>query len=499
MIKILDCTLRDGGYYTHWDFEEKLVETYLRTMSVLPIEYVELGYRSIPKQHYEGEFCYLPTSTLKKCKSLVGDKRLAVMVNLNDLRTVDVVKLLSPCVGFVDLIRFAVRPLDIAFAAEVSTIVRSMGFIVAVNIMYMSEWNSIPSFFNDLKLLRGKVDVVWMVDSFGAIFPDEIPSIVSKFKSELACPLGFHGHHNIELSFANSLKAVCSGCEYVDSTITGIGRGAGNLKTELLLTYLSKQNYIVDFYKLSNLVSEFQEMQNNYGWGTNLPYMISGANSLPQKDIMEMMNKRRYTVSSIVGILQHSSSKRKNDFRPWSYSFNEKVVLIGGGEMVTKHKSAILDFVKKKNVSIVFTSAKYVDMLDDLQDKDCCDICLIGQEGHKFEEHNITITKRMRFVVNQYLDIDTYVPECLLEQTFSLPVAQSELPFPDSPLAMALQLVGIREVLLIGFDGYPSSNQETYDLMVENQAIINAYKGKLVSLLPTNYKNVSTLSIYSYE
>jgi 4-hydroxy 2-oxovalerate aldolase len=498
MVKILDCTLRDGGYYTHWDFEEKVVEKYLKTMSMLPIEYVELGYRSTPRLHYEGEFCYLPVSTLKKCKSLVGDKRLAVMVNLNELKNADVVKLLTPCIGLVDLIRLAVRPEDVVFASDISTVVRSMGFIVAANIMYMSEWNSIPSFFDNLKLLRGKVDAVWMVDSFGAVFPDEIPNIVSKIKKELSCPLGFHGHHNIELSFANSLQALNSGCEYIDSTITGIGRGAGNLKTELFLTYLSKRNYKVDFYRLSNLVSEFQKMQNEYGWGVNLPYMISGVNSLPQKDIMEMMSKRRYSVSSIVARLQHLSSKQENDFSPWDFPLNEKVVLIGGGESIRKHKSAVLDYIKKKNVSIVFTSSKHIDLLDELQKKDC-DICLIGQEGRKFEDHDITLTRHMRFVVNQFLDIDTYVPDSLRKQTFALSQTQQDLPYSDSPLTMALQLVGIREVLLVGFDGYTSYSQEVYDLMVENQTIIDAYIGKLISLLPTVYKNVSTLSIYSYE
>ena len=136
-------------------------------------------------------------------------------------------------------------------------------------------------------------------------------------------------------------------------------------------------------------------------------------------------------------------------------------------------------------------------MLNDLQERDC-DICLIGQEGRKFEEHGVA-TKHIRFVVNQHLNIDTYIPEGLRKQTFSLPLTQPELPFPDSPLAMALQLVGVREVLLVGFDGYTSSSSDVYDLMVENQTIINAYQGKLISLLPTVYKNVSTLSIYSYE
>lgn len=498
MIKILDCTLRDGGYYTHWDFDEKLVEKYLHIMSSLPIEYVELGYRSFPKQQYEGEFCYLPIATLKKCKQLLGNKRIAVMVNLKEVDVTNVVSLLSPCIGYVDLIRLAVRPEDMAYAAEVAKVVKNMGFDVATNIMYMSTWKSLPNFYSQLSLLKEKVDMLWMVDSYGAVLPADIPEIVMHVKEQLSCPIGFHGHHNMELAFANSLQAIACGCEIIDSTITGMGRGAGNLKTELLLTYLTKSTQKVDFYHLAHLVNMFQELQSQYGWGGSLPYMISGVNSLPQKDIMEMMSKRRYSVSTIVEMLQHASCRQKHSFPQWNHSLKKDIILIGGGQSVATHRSAILQFLEQNNLSIVFASSKHVDLMTELPDV-ACDICLVGQEGHRVEELAMQITSNMRFVVNQHLDTDTYIPDMLYNQTFALPITQEDLPFSDSPLSMALQLIGVRKVYLVGFDGYTSTEQDAYNLMQENQLIVDAYQGELLSLLPTAYKNISTLSIYSYE
>ena len=93
MINILDCTLRDGGYYTSWDFDTQLVEDYLAAMEFLPVEFVELGYRSTPQKQYEGEYCYLPLSTLKRCKALCPSKKLAIMINLKDVdeNSVDVI------------------------------------------------------------------------------------------------------------------------------------------------------------------------------------------------------------------------------------------------------------------------------------------------------------------------------------------------------------------------------------------------------------------------
>ena len=105
-------------------------------------------------------------------------------------------------------------------------------------------------------------------------------------RSKTNVKLGFHGHNNLEMALANTLTAIDEGIDIVDATITGMGRGAGNLKTELLLTVLNAKG-VLDFpyNELSKTVDDFTELQSHYEWGTNLPYMVSGANSLPQKQV----------------------------------------------------------------------------------------------------------------------------------------------------------------------------------------------------------------------
>lgn len=499
MINILDCTLRDGGYYTSWDFDTQLVEDYLAAMELLPVEFVELGYRSTPQKQYEGEYCYLPLSTLKRCKALCPSKKLAIMINLKDVDENSVVLLLGPCVGYVDLVRLAVRPDNLAQAAKIANVIKSMGFLVAINIMYMSTWKSQDGFYDSLHQLEGTVDYVWMVDSYGAVQPNDMKIIIENVKKQISCSLGFHGHNNLELAMANSLEAINLGCQIIDSTILGMGRGAGNLKTELLLTYLQKIGWDVDFYKLSNIVELFHKLQQQYHWGTNIPYMISGANSLPQKDIMEMMSKRRYSVTSIVEILQNAFSKQNQIYPKYAGYLAENTIVIGGGPSVKQHRKAIIDFIKQNDLFVVFASAKHIDLISEFPEKPHV-VCLVGEEGHKLENHVFTFTTNTHFIVNTTLKTDTYVPENLKQQIYNLPITQPELPYSDSPLSIALQLVGVRKVWMIGFDGYLAveTNEDVYDLMQENQRIIDAYQGELISLLPTAYKNIKQTSIYSY-
>ncbi|HOE03764.1 MAG TPA: SAF domain-containing protein [Bacteroidales bacterium] len=85
-MKILDCTLRDGGYYTKWDFKSDVVETYFKTMRELPVEYLEVGYRSTPQKEYFGKYFYLPDFVLKEVFKLAGGKKLAIMLNEKDIR-----------------------------------------------------------------------------------------------------------------------------------------------------------------------------------------------------------------------------------------------------------------------------------------------------------------------------------------------------------------------------------------------------------------------------
>jgi len=107
--KILDCTLRDGGYYTQWDFDKSLVENYLTVFNCLPVDYLEIGYRSNPMDGYLGEYFYCPPSVLQYCKEL-SNKKLVIILNEKDVRPEHVKSLLKPCIDYIDMVRIAIAP-----------------------------------------------------------------------------------------------------------------------------------------------------------------------------------------------------------------------------------------------------------------------------------------------------------------------------------------------------------------------------------------------------
>ena len=109
----------------------------------------------------------------------------------------------------------------------------------------------------------------------------------------------------MQLGLINTLTAIECGVDFVDATALGMGRGAGNLNMELLLTYLKNEGLEVDFNVLGDYVSNFQPLLDKYQWGTNLPYMISGANRIPQKEVMEWVTNRAYSFNSIVRALDN--------------------------------------------------------------------------------------------------------------------------------------------------------------------------------------------------
>src|SRR5699024_715597 len=146
-----------------------------------------------------------------------------------------------------------------------------------------SKWKVDEQFINSLDRVNGVADVLYLVDSYGGSFPHEVKRVAEQLKPRLDCQLGFHGHNNLETALTNTLAALKAGVEYVDGTILGMGRGAGNLKTELLLTVLSKKEGLkVNFNALKKAISAIEPLYNEDPWGPKLPYMISGANSLPQ-------------------------------------------------------------------------------------------------------------------------------------------------------------------------------------------------------------------------
>lgn len=507
---ILDCTLRDGGYYTNWDFNRELVSVYLNECEKLPIDYLEIGYRSRPMSAYHGEYFYLPESTIKFIRKN-SSKKLAVILNEKDVSIEDLEDLLLPIKNYVDLVRLAIDPVNLERAIILAAKIKWLGFKVAFNIMYMSKWHENSKIFEIIGKLDKNVDFVYMVDSYGSVYTHDVIKILANLRNHTSIPIGFHGHNNLELALANTLAAIENKVSIVDATITGMGRGAGNLKMELLLTVLNQKGMAeVDLQSLSVLTNAFSEVQSNYKWGTSLPYMVSGAYSLPQKQVMEWVSKGYYSYESIIQALSNLNQNivDNRNFPKLSVEERTEVLLIGGGESFIGHLESLKYFIEKRpGMAIIHATGKYVRYLNDIPNDQY--VCMAGNEGTRIEK---LIQKdsegiKPKFVLPSFpRSMGTYVPVFLEGQTFELSAVSLFSVAKDSHTVIGLQLalqLNSKSLFLIGYDGYSLNDgtQKSRELYVENEKafseFVEKYSIELFSLVPSRYKTLNVNSLYS--
>lgn len=508
MLKILDCTLRDGGYYTNWDFSPSVIKDYINATNQLPIDYLEIGYRSNPSKTYLGKFGYTPTFILEMLRK-TSTKKLVVMLNEKDTRPSDLPRLLKPIQGLADMIRLAIDPQNFDRAVALAEAVKSMGFEVGFNTMYMSKWNEYEGFLSKLNKINGIADLFCMVDSFGGVTPEDVKHIFQSVKSNTTCPIGFHGHNNLQLALINTLTAIDCGADYVDATILGMGRGAGNLNMELLLTYLNKNGLEIDFNILGDIISTFHPLLEKHKWGTNLPYMLSGANSLPQKEVMEWVTNRTYSFNSIVRALNNKRNRVADNARYplFSSHHTSNALIIGGGNSVTEHMEAIKEYIRKSpKTSLIFVTARHASFYNDLPNDKY--YCLVGNEAKRLSNNVAKEQFDGICILAPYpRTMGTEVPPYAEKYTYELPEISFTEHYKDSCTAVAIQTaitLGANKIDIIGYDGYKGEvlSEKEMDLSNENRTLFLNFKNykntTLVSLTPTLYKELIVESIYQY-
>lgn len=508
--KIFDATLRDGGYYTDWDFDNETVDAYIKAMNALPIDYLELGYRNNPSKEYLGKYGYCPVNVLKHIRATCT-KKLDVMVNEKSTKPEDLDTLVKPLVGIVDMIRIAIDPKNYERAVVLAKAVKALGFEVGFNCMYMSRWlTDYPDFLKKLNQINGVADLFCMVDSFGGMTPQELTTIVKEVRANTEVPVGFHGHNNLQLGLINTLTAIDLGLEYVDCTVLGMGRGAGNLNTELLLTYLNAQQGLeVDFNVLGDVITAFTPLYEKYRWGTQLPYMISGANSIPQKEVMELVTNRVYSFDSIVRGLQNRKDKVEDNAKyPILEEANyENVIIIGGGQSPVEHLDGIIDFIKhKKNIALVYATARHAGKFLDVDVPQY--YCLLGREAKRLKANVSAEQFKATCVLPPYpRKLGTDVPEYAEKATFELPKIEFTNEYQDSCTTLAIQTalnICKGNIYIVGYDGYPGSvlSEKEVALSNENMALLQDYEKytgkKMKSLTPSLYPELEVESIYQF-
>ena len=510
LMKILDCTFRDGGYYTNWDFDAALVDAYLDAMAILPVDAVELGYRSRPQSEYLGKFFYCPAYVLEKARAKLKGKKLAIMLNEKDCDASTIHTLIAPHAGSIDIVRFAVDPERIGSLPPMIDALHALGIEVAVNLMYLSQYVANPSGLVAAARVVESADCLNLVDSYGGVYPDQVRDLVRAVKSESPLVLGYHGHNNLELAFANALAALEAGCTWLDSTLTGMGRGAGNLKTELVLThYSAKMSGEVDMDVLSGVVDEFAKLHEQHQWGTNLPYMVSGAASLPQKDVMDWVTKRSYSVNSMVRALENQRSGQRDNLKLPTFqaqsSATGPVLIIGGGPGAIDHAEGICKWIETNGVATVIHSsgknaAAYAKV------KAAQYFCLVGNEGKRIERvfGNAGLPDA-GFILPPYpRKMGTYLTPWMQERSCELSHIGFSQLYADSHTAVAMQAAidsGAQEIWIAGYDGYSGTfGIKEQDLFMENEHLFRSAANlgiRLFTLTPSKYSILIPVSPYA--
>jgi len=238
---ILDCTLRDGGYLNNWNFPRDLVRNYLSAVHKAGIKFTELGFRFLHKNINYGEYAYSRDDYLYNL-DIPDGLNVAVMIKSEELFSsgAKIKKALdylfserknSP----VSLVRIAAPYHTAASCREITEILKDKGYKISLNLTKIFPVDE-KEILAITKILKewGSFDILYFADTYGNISGNEVKCILNILKSEFKIPLGFHAHNNNGLAYENSLIAVKNGSNLIDSTIAGMGKGAGNLKTEVI-------------------------------------------------------------------------------------------------------------------------------------------------------------------------------------------------------------------------------------------------------------------------
>ena len=355
-VGILDCTIRDGGYVNNWKFDKKLVRETYRALSKAGIDFVELGYHGtedyFDKNKY-GAFRFCSAEDISYVCGDISGAQVSLMVDFGKFNMADLIQYKDTPVK---MIRIAVHKDVVKSAVDCAAEIKKMGFLTSINLMGFSIYSA-KERGELLTLLRNaSLDYVYLADSHGSMFPHQIEDFYKPLLEIKHIKLGFHSHNNLQMAFANTFSAIEAGVQIVDSSVFGMGRGAGNLPTEIMLSYLQllkPERYNV--IPILNLIDHyFVRLHRKTPWGYNLSHMLSGIYDCHPDYSSNLIERKEYDVEDIWSILNIIKANAQVGFKKEMLAdilkkgfFNKK------GSLALKSQKVVRNNFKKPDVKYI--------------------------------------------------------------------------------------------------------------------------------------------------
>lgn len=451
MSLILDCTLRDGGYYTNWEFDDDLVKEMVRCLNFSEVDYIELGYKSpLPGGRFRKCNDKFIENLLKDVEVFGKQSKLAFMIDAKDFIEDNKVnkRLLLDVIKPKDkspftLCRIATNYKTLDKSLEMLEIISDLGYYTALNLMKVATLTNLEVGLALQKIGKSSSNMIYVADSLGSLQGEKLTKLFKKFRK--SCDewdkwLGFHPHNNLGLAFSNSYQAEKFGVDIVDGTITGMGRGAGNLRIEQYLMWKKKPTK-----NLLDLVQrKFEPMKQKSKWGWSPSYMYSGIHeihpSYPQE--LQTYHISDSKIQNKLEELSFSGGKEfynQDEIKPLSEKSvsiviparykssrfpGKPIVDIDGTPMIIRVADIASKVVPKENIYIATEDERIAKVVDDYDYKVILtsDNCLTG-------------TDRV-CEASQEIDSDIIVniqgDEPLLDSDDIQKVIDEKLKYPDS-------------------------------------------------------------------
>jgi len=534
-ITLLDCTLRDGGYYNNWDFSTDVMNAYLSAMAALPVDVVEVGFRafSVVGRKFAGACGYCTEEFISALEIPSGPMRIAVMVNATDLTghsegpQQGVSELFGPASDSrVDIVRIAAHVNKVADVLPATERLHELGYTVTIQLMQMAGLSSEEIVALGALCAKYPIDVLYFADSLGGMAGDDVEVAVASLREHWTGQLGFHAHNNMEKALENTLKALEHGVSWVDATVLGMGRGPGNTHTDSLAMELEwragRTANVASLLEVQEL--HFGPLQQLYGWGPNAYYYMAGKYGIHPTYVQNMLNDSRYSSADVLASVQHLrnvdarhynpdtlegtrsfySAEPIGTWRPAEVLEGREVLVLGSGPGVARHREAIERYVRAKRpfVLALNTQSEIDSNLIDAHIA-CHPFRLLAN----CREHS----RSKLPLIAPASDLPSDVRDALSGANildYGLGIRVGSYDFGElscilpSPLVLAYSLAvatsgRATRILLAGFDGYGPGDPRND----EAQSLLDLYMDdadrlETVSVTPTAYR-IPIRSIYS--
>jgi 4-hydroxy 2-oxovalerate aldolase len=273
-----------------WQFDDNFVRHVYQALCKANVDYMEIGYLSSEKAFDRNQYGPWRFCAEEEVQRIIGDGEKRIKLSaMADIGRIEFEDIPPKAESSLDMVRVACYVHQIDSAIALAHHCLDKGYEATINLMAVSTvgLRDLNEALDDLS--KSRVPIIYLVDSFGAFYSEDIDMLAAKYLERLpGKTIGIHCHNNQQLAFANTIAGIIAGINYLDGTLYGIGRGAGNCPLELLLSFLKNPKFKVRPL-IECIEKEVFPWEKKIDWGYSIPYMVTGVLNQHPRAAMAVM------------------------------------------------------------------------------------------------------------------------------------------------------------------------------------------------------------------